>query len=140
MFSSSSKAETGGTLENAQNVIPTRHILGTVYLHQQPTTGSPIITDNIASQGILTRYIKPCKSKAWYMIYHWLEDRIFQKHIQLIWKQVIYNWSNYFTKHHPPEYHQLMRPKYLVNCLSHSPFLYRLHHYLQGCIIIFPTI
>ena len=59
VVSSSDEEETGGTFENAQNVIPLRHILGTVYLHQQPTKGSPIITDNLIYQGILTRFIKP---------------------------------------------------------------------------------
>ena len=37
VVSSSAEAETGGNFENAQNVIPLRHILETVYLHQQPT-------------------------------------------------------------------------------------------------------
>ena len=61
VVSSSAEAETGGTFENAQNVMPLRHILKTVYLHKQPTKGSPIITTNVTSQDILTRFIKPCK-------------------------------------------------------------------------------
>ena len=36
--SSSAEAETSGTFENAQNVIPLRHILKTVFLHHQPIT------------------------------------------------------------------------------------------------------
>ena len=86
MVSSSSEAETGDTFENSQNVIPLRHILGTVYLHQKPTKGSPIVTDNLTSQGILTHFIKPCRNKTWDKRYHWLEDHIFQKYTQLIWK------------------------------------------------------
>ena len=78
MVSSSTESGTGGTFENAQNVIPLRHILETVYLHQQPTKGSPIITDNLTYQGILTRFIKPRELKTWDMRYHWLENRIFQ--------------------------------------------------------------
>ena len=54
VLSSSVEAETGGTFENATNVIPLRHILETVYLHQQPTKRSPIITDNLTYSGILT--------------------------------------------------------------------------------------
>ena len=107
--SSSAESETGDTFKNAQNIIPLRHILETVYLHQQPTEGSPIVTDNLKYQGILTCFIKPRKSKTWDMRYHWLEDRIFQKQIQLIWKRGIYNWSDYFNKHHPPSYNLLMR-------------------------------
>ena len=61
VVSYSAEAETCGTFENAQNVIPLRHIIETVYLHQQPTKGSLIITDNITYQGILNRFIKPHK-------------------------------------------------------------------------------
>ena len=53
VLSSSVEAETGGTFENATNVIPLRHILETVYLHQQPTKRSPIITYNLTYSGIL---------------------------------------------------------------------------------------
>ena len=105
MVSSSSEAETGGTFENAQNVLPLINILETVYLHQQPTKGSSIITDNLTYQGVLTHFIKPRRSKIWDMICHFLEDRIYQKHIQRIWKQVIHNWADYFIKHHSPAYH-----------------------------------
>jgi len=87
-----------------------KHILETVFRHPQPEKGSPIVTDNLTSQGILTKLIKPRKSKTWDMRYHWLEDRISQKDIQLIWKRGKYNWADYFTKHHPPAYHRLMRP------------------------------
>ena len=99
---SSAESETGGTIKNAQIVIPLRRILKNVHLHWQPNKGSTIITDNLTSQGILTCFIKTRKSKTWGMRYHWIEDRIFQKYIQLIWKQGIYNWADYFTKHHPP--------------------------------------
>ena len=70
VVSASSEAETGGTFEKAQNVIPLKYITKKVYLYQQPTKGSPIITKNITSQGILTRFIKPRKSKTWDMRYH----------------------------------------------------------------------
>ena len=54
MVSSSTETETAGTFLNAQNVIPLRHIIETVFLHQQPTKGSPVIKYNFRSQGILT--------------------------------------------------------------------------------------
>ena len=61
VVSSSAEAETGGTFENATNVIPLRHILETVYLHQQPTKISP----NHNRQYHIFRhphfFIKPCK-------------------------------------------------------------------------------
>ena len=52
------------------------------------------------------------------MRYHWIEDRIQQGQINLIWKSGKVNWADYFTKHHPPAYHRLMRYKYLANLLS----------------------
>ena len=67
VVSSSAEAETVGTFLNAQNVTPLRHITKTVYLHQQPTKGSPIITRNLTYQGILTSFIKLFKSKTWDM-------------------------------------------------------------------------
>ena len=86
MVSSSDESEKGDTFENAQNVIPLRHITETIYLHQKNTKGSPIITENITSQGIFTCFINPHRSKTWDMRYHWLEDLTFQKHIQIIRK------------------------------------------------------
>ena len=65
MFSSSAESETGVTFENAQNVIPIILILESVYLHQQPTKVPPIFIDNLTYQGILTRFLKPQKSKIW---------------------------------------------------------------------------
>ena len=81
-----SEAETGGTFKNTQNVIPLQHIIETAFIHRKLTKGSPIVTHNLTSQGILTSFIKNCKSKTWYMIYHWLEDCISQIIIQLISK------------------------------------------------------
>ena len=81
-----SEAETCGTFENKQNVIQLWHIIETIYLHQQLTKGLLITTYILTYQGILTRFIKPHKLKAWDTRYHWSEDCIFQKQIQLIWK------------------------------------------------------
>ena len=84
IVSSSAKAETGGTFENAQNVISLPYLLKTVFLHPQHKEVSPIITNNLTSRGILTHFIETRKFKTWDMQYHWLEDIIQQKQIQLI--------------------------------------------------------
>ena len=91
VVSSSAEAETGGTFENAQNIIPLRHIIENMLLHRQPTKVSPIVADNLTSQGTLTFFIRHSKSKTWDMRYHWLEDHIYQRKMQLIWKCGIYN-------------------------------------------------
>ena len=67
VISSSAEAETCGTFSNAQNIIQLQIILETFYLHQQPTNGPPPVTANIISQGILTCFVKPRKSKTWDM-------------------------------------------------------------------------
>ena len=113
VVSSAAEAECGGTFENAQHAIPIAHILNRVFKHPQPPDGTPMVTDNSTSKDLLTHLIKPKKSKTWDMRYHWLEDRIKGKQLQLIWKPGKCNRADYFTKRHPPAYHKLMRPKYL---------------------------
>ena len=80
---SSTESETGGTFKNAKNAIILRHILETVFLHQQHTKGYSIVLGNITPQGILNRFIKPFKSKTWDKRYHWLEDLIFKNKYNL---------------------------------------------------------
>ena len=63
VVSSYAEAEKGGPFKYAHNLIPLQHILETIFLHQQPTKGSPIVTDNLTYQGILTHFIKPRESK-----------------------------------------------------------------------------
>ena len=115
VVSSTAEAETGGIFHTSQTAIPIARILTHVLKHPQPADGTPIVTDNATSKGIITKLIKPRKSKTWDMRHHWIEDRIKRKEIQLIWKPGKYNRADYFTKHHPPAHHKLMRPKYLIN-------------------------
>jgi hypothetical protein len=134
VVSSAAEAETGGVFINAQVIIPTRTTLIDMG-HPQPTTGTPLVTDNSTSHGILKNLIKPKKSKTWDMHYHWVEDRIQQGQIDLIWKPGTSNWADYFTKHHPPAYHRLMRYKYLANLLvtirkTQTPLTNR----VRGCV------
>ena len=115
VMSSAAEAECGGTFENARAAIPIAYVLAHILKHPQPLRGVPTVTNNNASKKLLTRLIKPKKSKTWDMCYHWLEDRIAHNQIQLIWKPGKRNWADYFTKHHPPAYHKIMRPRYLKN-------------------------
>jgi hypothetical protein len=117
VVSSAAEAETGGVFVNAQIIVPTRATLIAMG-HPQPSTGTPLVTDNSTSHGILKNLIKPKKSKTWDMRYHWIEDRIKQGQIDLIWKAGKLNWADYFTKHFPAAYHRLMRYKYLAHHLS----------------------
>ena len=87
--------------------------------HTQQKPGTPLKTDNKTSHEILKNLIKPKKSKTWDMRYHWIEDRIKQKEINLHWKPGIKNWADYFTKHFAPAYHKIMRKHYLIAAAIH---------------------
>jgi hypothetical protein len=48
------------------------------------------------------------------MRYHWIQDRIVQKHFHVKWQPSSQNRAEYFTKHHSGAHHQRMRPQYLA--------------------------
>jgi hypothetical protein len=121
VVASAAEAECGGLFHNSQTAIPIRDALIAIG-HPQPPT--PIKTDNSTALGIVTSLMKPKRSKTWDMRYHWIEDRVLAKHIRPYWDKGIHNWADYFTKHHPPAYHKIMRYKYLqkVNHCNASTF------------------
>ena len=79
--------------------------------HPQPPV--PMKTDNSTACGILNSYMRQKRSKAFDMKIHWMKDKIQDKTFRLYWKMDSKNMADYFTKHHPPSHHKLMRPKYL---------------------------
>jgi hypothetical protein len=117
VVSSAAEAETGGVYNAAKHASP---ILATLEElgHKQPATGSPIETDNSTAEGILNSKMRQKLSKAFDMRYWWVKDRIQQKQFNLSWAPGKFNSADYFTKHHPPQHHRLMRYKYLqkMNC------------------------
>ena len=110
-MSSAAEAETHSIFSATQSTIPLRRILITLG-HPQPPT--PIKTDNLTSKGIISKLIKPAKSKSWDMRHHWIGDKITEKIINLIWRPASKNLADYFTKHHPVTHHRIMRSKYLT--------------------------
>ena len=57
-----------------------------------------------------------------------MKDKIKQGEYHLYWKNGRENWADYFTKHHPPTHHKMMRKKYLVaNAIS-------ILNALRGCV------
>ena len=130
--SSAAEAETGGLFLNAQEAVPIITALQEMG-HPQPSTGTPLETDNSTALGILTAQVRMKRSKAFDMRYHWLRDRIAQKQFNLYWKAGKTNDADYYTKHFPPSYHKLMRyhharlqrPPATVNLLTTQ---------LRGCV------
>jgi hypothetical protein len=101
--------------------------------HPQPTTGTPLETDNSTAHDILTATVRMKRSKAFDMRYHWLKDRIAQKQFNLYWAPGKLNKADYHTKHFPPAYHKAERYQpfrlqdttHLVNILTSQ---------LRGCV------
>ena len=97
---------------------------------QEPTS---IKTDNSTAEGFFNKTIKPKRSKAFDMKFHWMKDRIQQNQFHLYWEKGSNNWADYFTKHHPPCYHKLMRPKYIQ---QHKQISCSAQALVQGCVNI----
>ena len=142
-MSSAAEAEAGGIFMAVQRVCPIRATL-TELGHIQPINGTPIYNDNATATGILNSAMRKKLSKAFDMRFYWVKDRIKQKQFQLLWRKGTTNMADYFTKHHPPWHHKLMRYKYLHKALT--TLLVRLknvHHHrqlhhrlvgVQGCV------
>jgi hypothetical protein len=129
VVAAASEAELGANFINAQKAIPVCQALLDMG-HPQPPT--PIKTDNSTAHGILTSLVKQKRSKAFYMHFYWLKDRIAQQQFQVYWKPGKQNLADYVTKHHPPTHHRIMRPKYLLNLVKSVALM-------QGCVTPFPT-
>jgi hypothetical protein len=114
---SAAEAEIGSLFLNAQDAVPIRTALEEMG-HKQPQSGTPIETDNSTAHGILHSTVRMKRSKAFDMRYHWLQDRVAQGQFNLYWAPGKQNGANYFSKHHPPAHHKLMRPKYLQQALA----------------------
>ena len=110
IMSSAAEAEMGSLYINAKEAIPIRQDLNEMGHKQSPTY---LETDNTTAYGILTKTLKPKLSRAFDMMFHWLHDRVDQKDFAPKWKKGACNDADYFSKHHPPWYHQKMRPRYL---------------------------
>jgi hypothetical protein len=84
--------------------------------HPQPAM--PVTTDNSTTNGIMNDTIRRQLSRAIDMPYHWVQDRVAQKHFNVFWKQGSQNLGDYFTKHFSPAHHKAMRPAYLAAALQ----------------------
>jgi hypothetical protein len=98
--------------------------------HPQPPSGTPLETDNTTAHDILLARVRLKISKAFDMRYHWLKDRIEQLQFNLYWAKGILNRADYFTKHHPPSHHKIMRYTYLQR--NHVANIAASH--LRGCV------
>ena len=84
-----------------------------------------IQVDNSTAVGIAKKEFLQEKSKAIYMRFCWINNRIKQGQFRVFWRPGSENLGNYHSKNHPPEHHIAVCSKYILvpNLLS-----------LQGCV------
>ena len=109
---SAAEAECAGVFHNSQEAIVLRTILEALG-HPQPPTR--IKTDNSTANSFVTNNIRQRRSKTWDMRWNWLRDDCTKRQISVYWDSGDNNDADYFTKHHPPKHHQLLRPKYILH-------------------------
>lgn len=110
VLASATEAEVGALFYNAQDGAMLRTTL-TEMGHNQPAT--PIQTDNEVADGIVNDRVKQRRSKAIDMRFYWVRDRVRQGQFRIHWRKGTENLADYFTKHHAPAHHKIMRPVYL---------------------------
>lgn len=116
VVASAAEAELGALYYNAKEAAWLRTSLQDLG-HPQPAT--PIVTDNSCAAGIVNNTCKQRRSKAIDMRFYWVRDRIAQGQFTVLWRRGADNLADYFTKHHAPSHHRLMRSRYLLSL--HSP-------------------
>ena len=122
---SAAEAEIAALYHCAQELVPLRTAcieLG----HKQPTTGTPLRTDNSTANGILNGTLHQKRSKAIDMRFYWLQDRVSQKMFKVAWAPGKVNLADYYTKHHPSKHVRRVRPLYTTQ--ANSP------RDMQGCV------
>ena len=81
--------------------------------HPQPPT--PIKTDNSTADGIANMSVIPRERRSMDIRSYWVRDRASQIIFLIYWKSGKENLADYFSKHHPPTYHQRVRPNYVID-------------------------
>jgi hypothetical protein len=118
VLSSATEAELGALFYNAKDAAWLRTTLSEMG-HPQPPT--PIQTDNMCAAGIANDTVKQRRSKAIDMRFYWLRDRVSQGQFLIHWRRGADNLADYFTKHHSPAHHRVMRPQYLLQQPQRPP-------------------
>ena len=116
VMASATEAELGALFYNAKDAAMLRTTLLEMG-HPQPAT--PIQTDNACAAGITNDTVKQRRSKAIDMRFYWIKDRTQQGQFLVHWRRGTDNLADYFTKHHSPAHHRLMRSRYLLEL--HKP-------------------
>jgi hypothetical protein len=118
VMASATEAELGAVFQNARDCVPLRIALEEM---GHPQAATPIQTDNACAAGIANGTVKQCRSKAIDMRFYWILDRIKQGQFIIHWRAGKDNLADYFTKHHSPAHHKLVRSRYLLELHKPAP-------------------
>ena len=123
-MASTAESKYGALLINGQASVPIPTTL-TEMGHPQPPT--PIQADNVTAVGIYNKSICRKMFKAMDMRFHWIQDRILQRHFNVFWKPGPTNLGYYHNKNHSEAHHIQVRGTnlYKTSCSYTS---------LQGCV------
>ena len=111
VVTSAAEAETSGIFLNIKTAIWIRRMLEVLGHPQQII---PIKTDNSTAEAFSNSTLKERRSKAWDMRLYWIQDRVNNKEFYVYWQAGAENFADYFTKHFSPQYHQTIRPIYIL--------------------------
>jgi hypothetical protein len=106
VMSLAAEAEIGAVFINAKEGAVLRTILEELGHPQRPT---PMETDNTTATGYINGTIKQKRTKAMDMRFYWIKDRVKQGQFHVYWGPGYQNLADYFTKHHSPAHHKIMR-------------------------------
>ena len=130
-MASVAEAELGGLSYTAKEVCVIQIILEKLG-HPQPATHIKI--DNTTAGGIVSKTIKPKKSKSMDMQFHWVVDRVGQGQFIIYWQPGDTNKGDYYTNHHSTTHHREIRYTYLQPTMDGSKYANGLSpQYLRGC-------
>jgi hypothetical protein len=121
---SAAEAEYAALFYVAQEAESLRNTLADLgYPQTRPT---PIICDNQCAVNLSNNKVKPRKSKAMDMRFHWVKDRVRQRHFEIIWRPGSENLADFFTKAHPVHHFLASRSTYVTDAIS--PSSHNHHH------------
>jgi hypothetical protein len=106
VMSSAVEAESGAVFLNTNDRTVLRTTLDEMGHHQPPT---PLQTDNTTATGYSNGKIKQKCTRAMDMRFYWVKYRVKQGQFHVYWGPGYQNLADYFTKHHSPAHHKIMR-------------------------------
>jgi hypothetical protein len=110
VMSSAAEAEIGAVFINAKEGAVLRTTLEELGHKQTPT---PMETDNTTVTGYSNGTIKQKQTKAMDMRFYWIKDRVKQGQFNVYRGLGFQNLADYFTKHHSPAHHKIIRNVYI---------------------------